>query len=500
MAISSVNLSSSLVRDLMNTRNQLLDLQRQLGTGKIAETYGGLNGTARLTILSMRAETSAINSYQRIIQNVDVQLKIGLQTVERFAEISSFTKTDFFNSTFDLVDGKKTIPQRTAQTSLDEMVALLNSDVNGRHIFGGRDSDGKPVVDVDTMLNGNGPRAGLNQLVSERRAADLGADGRGRMAINNSGTNVTLSEELAGLPFGMKFVNVTNSLPAGQVTGPTGVPATVSVAFGAPLPADGDQISIRLAMPDGSEEILTMTARASGPALDGEFVIGATATDTATNFEASLGSAVERFAATHLEAASALTASKEFFAGNNTTPPQRVGGPPFDSATGLVAGTAADTVIWYTGDDSSQPARQSAKAKIDDSVTLNYGTRADEEGLVNLIQNLAVLATLNFDETDPNASERYAALTIRTGRALDFPPGDQSPANIAADLAVTARTLKLTSERHIVAANLAATLISEREDSDIQEIAVHILALQTRLQASLQVTSMISQLSLVNFI
>ncbi len=500
MAISSVNLSSSLVRDITGTRNQLLDLQRQLGTGKIAETYGGLDGTARLTILSMRAETSAINSYQRIIQNVDVQLRIGLQTVERFADMSSFTKTDFFNSTFDLVDGKKTIPQRTAQTSLDEMVALLNSEVNGSFLFGGRDSDGKPVVDVDTMLNGNGPKAGLNQLVSERRAADLGVDGRGRMAINNTGTTVTLGEELAGLPFGMKFVNVTNSLPAGQVTGPIGSPSVMSVAFGAPLPADGDQVSIRLAMPDGSEELLTMTARVSGPALDGEFVIGATANDTATNFETSLGSAVERFAATYLEAASALTASKSFFAGNNTTPPQRIGGPPFDSATVLVAGTSADTVIWYTGDDSSQPARESARAKIDDSVTLNYGTRADEEGLVNLIQNLAVLASLDFDETDPNSSDRYAALTKRTGQALDFQAGDQSPADIAADLAVTARALQLTSERHVVTANLANTLISEREDADIQELAVKILTLQTRLQASLQTTSMISQLSLVNFI
>jgi len=53
---------------------------------------------------------------------------------------------------------------------------------------------------------------------------------------------------------------------------------------------------------------------------------------------------------------------------------------------------------------------------------------------------------------------------------------------------------------NICRTNLADTLISEREDADIQELAVQILALQVRLQASLQTTALISQLSLVNFI
>ncbi len=500
MAISPMNLSSSLVQNLTNSRLQLEDLQRQLGTGKIAETYGGLGGTARLTILSMRAETSSISGYQRAIQNVDVQLQVTLQTVQRFADISSFTKTDFFNSSFDLVDGKQTIPQRTAKTSLDEVFALLNSDVNGRFMFAGLDSGIKPVETVDKVLNGDGARAGLKQLIAERRDADLGANGRGRVDINLAGTTVALSEETAGLPFGMKLASVSSDFPSGQVTGPTGSPQAISVAFGTPLPGDGDKITYTFNLPDGSQENLVLTAKAAGPVGDNEFLIGATAAATATNFEAALGTATDKLAASSLQAASALAASKGFFAGNNTTPPQRVSGPPFDSATTFVAGTATNTVIWYTGDDSAQSPRDSARARIDDSITISYGTRADEEGIVNLLENLAVLAATTFSETDPNARARYEALTLRTGQALGFPAGNQSPTDIAADLAVAARTLELTSNRHTVAKNLAETLISEREDANLDEVAVKILSLQTRLQASLQATSLISQLSLVNFL
>ena len=45
----------------------------------------------------------------------------------------------------------------------------------------------------------------------------------------------------------------------------------------------------------------------------------------------------------------------------------RVSGVPANTATSLAAGTAADTVIWYQGEDSADPARQSALARIDDN-------------------------------------------------------------------------------------------------------------------------------------
>ena len=56
-------------------------------------------------------------------------------------------------------------------------------------------------------------------------------------------------------------------------------------------------------------------------------------------------------------AASAVAAGNDFFNTDASHPPQRVDGPPFDTATALVDGTAANTVAWYTGDNATDDPR-----------------------------------------------------------------------------------------------------------------------------------------------
>ena len=68
-------------------------------------------------------------------------------------------------------------------------------------------------------------------MIDERRQADLGADGRGRLAIDAPAPDVvTLSEDAAGSPFGLKLAAVQSSLSGATVNGPAGAPAQVEVA------------------------------------------------------------------------------------------------------------------------------------------------------------------------------------------------------------------------------------------------------------------------------
>jgi len=50
--------------------------------------------------------------------------------------------------------------------------------------------------------------------------------------------------------------------------------------------------------------------------------------------------------------------------------PLRFAGPPFATATTLVAGTSADTVSWYTGESGPDSARGTAVARVDQSITV----------------------------------------------------------------------------------------------------------------------------------
>src|SRR5204862_2326179 len=124
------------------------------------------------------------------------------------------------------------------------------------------------------------------------------------------------------------------------------------------------------------------------------FTIGANPSATAANLQASLTTAVGKLAATSLSAASAMAAANNFFDVDAGQPPMRVAGPPFNTATTLVAGTAADTVTWYTGEMGTDSARGTAAAKVDEALSVSYGARANEQAIRSTITNIAVSATV----------------------------------------------------------------------------------------------------------
>ena len=60
---------------------------------------------------------------------------------------------------------------------------MLNTAADGRYLFSGRTVDQEPVASTDQILNGNGAQAGLKQVIDERKQADLGASGLGRLIV-----------------------------------------------------------------------------------------------------------------------------------------------------------------------------------------------------------------------------------------------------------------------------------------------------------------------------
>ena len=109
------------------------------------------------------------------------------------------------------------------------------------------------------------------------------------------------------------------------------------------------------------------------------------------NLQTALSTAIGSLAQTALPAASAVAASNNFFA----DPPQIVT-PPYSSATTLTNGTAANTVFWYTGENGTMPALQTATAQVGPSMTIAYGMRATEPAITSLIANVAALAATTF--------------------------------------------------------------------------------------------------------
>ena len=195
-----------------------------------------------------------------------------------------------------------------------------------------------------------------------------------------------------------------------------------------------------------------------------------------------------------------MAASNDFFNFDAANPPQRVDGPPFDTATALIDATPDNTVTWYTGDAGADSARGTAVARVDQSLSLSYGLRANEEGLRIAVQSIAVFAATTYSTSDPDAEDRYVALKQRVTVALDGAPGKQKVTDIQGDIAAVHSALDSAKDRHLQSKNMLEQLLQNVEGAPTEEVAAKILALQTNLQATLQTTAMLLRTNLLEYI
>jgi len=499
MSVSSIGAQSALImQQLVQMRAQFDDLQRQLSTGQKSATYAGL-GTDRGVTVSLNAQLSAITAYDQTNTNVMARINLMNTALGSMIDLTSTVKSAMVQANGVSNGSGAQIAQQTGQSSLDQLIALLNSQAGDRYLFSGRATNQPAVETLDHILNGDGARAGLKQLIAERNQADLGADGLGRLVISApTATSVSMAEDSVS-PFGFKLGSITTNIAGATVSGPTGSPASMGIDFSA-VPNQGDTVVMRLNLPDGTSENLTLTATTDSPPSANEFTIGPDAATTASNFQTALTTAIGTLGSTSLTAASAVAASNDFFNADANNPPQRVaGGPPFYTATGMTPGTSADTVIWYTGETGTDPARSTATAQIDQSLSVSYGARANEVAIRNLMQNVATLAAVDITPTTPNGVGLSAALDQRLTTNLSQ-PSVQSIANIESDLATAQTSIKAAQGRHAQATSTLSDFLQQIDGVSNEDVGAKLLTLQTRMQASMQLTSMLYQTSLVNYI
>ncbi|MGL4264881.1 MAG: flagellar biosynthesis protein FlgL [Afipia sp.] len=502
MAIDGVSgRTSYLGSSILNLKTQLDTLTQQLASGKKSTTYAGL-GVDSGAATGLRAQISSIASYANTGTVLNTRINVANLSLQGMSDSSSQVKAAAAGATLNIDSSGKTAGQKTAMASFTQFIALLNTEVGGRYMFSGRATDTPATESADVILGGSGTRAGLNQIIDERGQAD-GTSGLGRTVITSpTPTSVTIGEDVAGSPFGLKLSAITTTSATATVTGPAppaappGAPSEMSVDLGATNPADGDKVRFTFSLPDGTSETVELTATTTTPVPAGSFAIGANSTATAANLNTALNTAVGTLSNTALVAASAMAASDNFF---SSSPPLRV-----DTSTNppvaLRNGTATDTVSWYTGENGTDPARGTAVAGIDQSITVQYGARANEDAFVAALKNIAVYAAVTTNASNPNANGQLTALNSRVVDNLAVHPGTQSIQDIQADFAGAQSAIAIAKDRQTQTGSVAQSMLDSIQGINDNEVATKILALQTALQASYQTTASLYQMSLVKFL
>jgi flagellar hook-associated protein 3 FlgL len=210
-----------------------------------------------------------------------------------------------------------------------------------------------------------------------------------------------------------------------------------------------------------------------------------------------LSGAVSSLAQTALPAASAIAAANGFF---NSDPPQIVAGPPYNTATSIVSGTPANTVFWYTGENGSTPALQTATAQVGPSMSISYGMRATEPAISSLVANVAVLAATTFSSSDPNAQASYDALSQSVMANLSPQSGTQQISDIESQITNAQTTVQAASTTNTQTQTALQNMLQNIDGVNDTQLSEQILTLQNTLSASMSITARLAQLSLINYL
>jgi flagellar hook-associated protein 3 FlgL len=624
MAINSVSYGSSVLnQSIVDLKNQLTMLQSQLTTGKKSTSYAGM-GVNEGFAIAARSQLANISAFSDTMSNINTNIGVANTALQAMVDIGTTVQNSANSSSQALNSAGQTIAQQTASSELASMLGILNTQAGDRYLFSGSAINTPSVASIDTILNGTTTQAGLKQVTSERRQADLGTNGLGRLVVSSpTPSSVQVAEDVAGSPFGLKLNAVSSSLTGATVTGPGGSPNGVSIDLGPTNPNNGDQVSFEFKLPDGTTESIQLTASSATPLPTGSFAIGTTPAATAANLNAALTTAIGTLANTSLVAASAVEAGNDFFnttgtaigtvahnqaavpapitgatllsgvagtdslassfaAGDTITvngtpitfvaagatgnqlnvtdsvqtlltkidsitgtstpstvsggvvtlhtddaaslsvtssnpaafaalglgptvtaikPPLRVSGSPLGSATSFVSGTPPNTVSWYTGNPGPlASARASSTARIDQSVTVQYGAQANESAIRSQLQTLAVFSAFSAPPAGTNSAGQILALSQRVAQGLTSHPGAQTIQDIQADFATAQMTMKNATSRQKQSQAMLQSIVDQAETVSPDQVASEVLALQTSLQASYQTTSMLSQLTLTKYL
>ncbi|MDE2600999.1 MAG: flagellar protein [Bradyrhizobium sp.] len=367
MSITGVGYATSpLGQAITSLNNQMTSLSQQLATGEKSTNYAGM-GVNEGFAIAARSQLASISAFTDTISNVTTTINAANNALQAISNLGGQVQSAAAGTPQTLDSSGQTIAQENAAAELSSMIGILNTPSGDRYLFSGSAINTPATVPADVMLNGTATQAGLKTLIAQRAQAD-GAfpGGTGRLLITNpTPTVVSVAEDAAGSPFGLKLSQVTSSLTGATVTGPSGSPAAISVNLGS-NPNSGDQISFTFTQPDGTSASVQLTATTTSPPPTGSFLIGSTPAATAANLNTALTAAIGTVANTTLVAASAIEAGDNFF---NTDSVATGNTPVTNQAAPPTAITAATALSGSTGTDSLAPGFAAG-----DTITVNGTT------------------------------------------------------------------------------------------------------------------------------
>lgn len=496
---------------IVASRNEALPATTvQLAANNLSAAVDALNQQAGgVYVFSGRAtDTEPVVSQDAILNGVPAEGLDGLRTL--IAEQKAADLGPLGNGRLTQGIGTRSIglwEDSSAEARANFGFTLMAASSSGSGALGASVAAGaKPDVSLsfaEQPAEGSQVRVVVQLADGSQKTLDLtaraGEAGNAAGAFSIGATREETAANLKRALGGADIASVQSANPPGIAAAFTGgQPASASFTVGN-NPAAGDTITLKLGLHDGTTKTITLTAAATAdPTSATTFAIGATPEETTANLSRTLQSALTSAANTELSASSTARASLNFFEGSPAAglSPRRVAA----DGNGYAEAASAKTVIWYKGDTASDP-RASATVQAGASRTVAIGAQANEEAIRRTLAGLAAVAAESFTTaTGTVDTARFEAVSGRAASLLTASEGQQSLEQLGTDFGLAASSM---ANAKSVANTTKATLQDSLDGVDTvstEEVAAKLLSLQTQLQASYKVTSILSEMSLVNYL
>ena len=450
-------------------RSALESVQVQMATGQKAATYGDLGVNTQSWLNFAQAQEQA-KAFMDGISRHQLRLKMMDSALTGLTQSVASARTIITSGPNALASGKS-----TAENALSMMTDLLNAKNGTQPLFAGSAISGDAAITGKAMLDGDGTQPGLRALIQERILAETGGGTAGRLTLTSTATTATLTQ--SGGAFGFRVLSANSNSPGISLSGPIGTPLALTIV-GSGVVTAGEKINVKLGLPDGSEQTVTLTVGEDGvPAgsVSGSILASALSTKIAGLTPA-------------LKTAAAMRVAQDYFAGSV----QRVSGTPASSAIALSA--TPTSIPWYKRQASADP-RHSVTALVGDGQTLYAGAQANEAAFQSLLAPMAALTVLVEDPTMQTSSGQEALQNALLPR-LDT----LGVSKLQVEFGLIQKQFNDANAIQSAAQKIADEFLSKKNRADTTELAAQVLTLQNQLQASYQAGANIMKLSLVNYL
>jgi flagellar hook-associated protein 3 FlgL len=235
---------------ILEIQNDVMRTQIQVSTGKKTDVYSGLRTEAR-TSISLNNTKATVETYKQTIAATKARMDTMESVLKRISDICVEVRNTALQ-----VQGAEATPtgatsaalKSLAQNRLKEITTLLNTAVDGRHLFAGLEIATSPMIDpgaiglagtpLDTVAT-TAPALTNSAAAGQARYVDIaGARHTASAAVAAGGAVIPLGAPPNGVQIGtqLRFAGhatvytVAAVGPGNQVT--LGVPLTAGVANG----------------------------------------------------------------------------------------------------------------------------------------------------------------------------------------------------------------------------------------------------------------------------